>query len=224
VNTATVTSLQSGANSAMAVVNVAQDAMLTVTKKASVGQVDRAGQVITYTVEAENTGTINLDNFQVSDPLLNNALTCSPVSTGSQLGVGRRTTCTGSYTVRQVDMNRGANIVNEATVLTTQAGPVGAMDVTKVLQIPSFTVNKTASPSSVSRAGQARQTSFFYFFALKKKKKTKQNNRSLHFRCKSGNGSLIFIAFSHSDLLFFFTKKKGILETLILRTCKSPIE
>jgi uncharacterized repeat protein (TIGR01451 family) len=209
----------------MAVVNVAQDAMLTVTKKASVGQVDRAGQVITYTVEAENTGTINLDNFQVSDPLLNNALTCSPVSTGSQLGVGRRTTCTGSYTVRQVDMNRGANIVNEATVLTTQAGPVGAMDVTKVLQIPSFTVNKTASPSSVSRAGQARQTSFFYFFALKKKKK-KQNKTTGHY---------IFVANQVTDLsflllspiltcCFFLQKKKGILETLILRTCKSPIE
>ena len=46
-NQATVTTLQSGANMAMAVVNVAQAAMLTVTKRASVGQVDRAGQVIT---------------------------------------------------------------------------------------------------------------------------------------------------------------------------------
>ncbi len=107
-----------------------------------------------YTIDSENTGTVNLDNFQISDPLLNNAVTCSPVSVGGQLGVGRRTTCTGSYTVRQVDLNLGANIVNEATVRTTQAGPVSAMDVTKVLQIPSFTVNKTASPTTVSRAGQ----------------------------------------------------------------------
>lgn len=180
VNTATATTLQSGPTSAMAVVNVAQASMLTLTKKASVGVVDRAGQVITYTIGkkiyfcvcfvlifvsqgAQNTGTTVLDNFQVSDALLNNAVTCSPVAAGGQLGVGRGTTCVGSYTVTQRDMNAGASIVNEASATTTQAGPVSAMDVTKVLQLPSFTVNKTASPTTVSRAGDKITFRFFVF-------------------------------------------------------------
>ncbi len=154
VNTAVVSSLQSGPVSAIATVNVAQSAMLTLTKRASVGSVERAGQVITYSIVAENAGTVNLDNFQLTDQLLQNAVTCSPFATGSRLAVAASTTCVGTYTVTQNDMNAGANVVNTASAQTTQAGPVVAMDTTKVLQLPAFTVTKTASPSNVSRAGE----------------------------------------------------------------------
>ena len=153
-NTASVSTQQSVAVPAQATVFVGQTTLLTLTKRASVGQVDRAGQTVSYTIEAANVGTVTLNNFQITDPLLQNNLQCSPVGLGANLAVGQSTTCVGSLVVTQAMMNLGVNIVNVATVQTTQFGPVMAMDVTSITQNPSFTVNKTASPSIVTKAGQ----------------------------------------------------------------------
>lgn len=154
VNTATAKTVQAGPVSALATVNIAQKSMLTVRKTASVGQVDRAGQNITFTIFIQNAGTVELTNLQVSDPLLSNNVACTPVSAGGTLGVGASTTCVGTYTVTQTVMNLGANIVNEVFVQTSQVGPVRAMAVVSVAQAPSFSVAKTASPTTVTRVGQ----------------------------------------------------------------------
>jgi uncharacterized repeat protein (TIGR01451 family) len=155
VNTATASSLQAGPVAAMATVYVVQESLLTLTKTASVPSVNAVGQTITFTMVASNQGSTDLTNFQLSDPFLNNQFSCTPIALGGTLAIGRTTTCTGSYTITQTDLNLGRPIVNIATAQTAQAGPVTAMVQVPVVQQPSFTVSKTASPSVVSSAGQA---------------------------------------------------------------------
>jgi len=68
------------------------------------------GDIVTYTFELSNTGNVTLRRIAVSDPLLDPAPKCKATS----LSPGRSTTCKGSYTVTQADVNRGS-VVNTAT-------------------------------------------------------------------------------------------------------------
>jgi uncharacterized repeat protein (TIGR01451 family) len=93
------------------------------------GQVT-AGDVLTYTVTATNTGTVSLSNVVVSDPLL------TPGSTGCG-SVAPTQTCvlTGTYAVTAADAAAGS-IANTATGNATElAAPVTASLSTPVLTI-----------------------------------------------------------------------------------------
>lgn len=70
VNTVTVTTSRTSAQTATATVSVQQTAMFSILKSTNVTVVDAAGQSIFYTITVQNTGTKTLTNFQISDPLV----------------------------------------------------------------------------------------------------------------------------------------------------------
>ncbi len=102
-------------------------------------------------------GNVDLLNFQLSDPLIDgssNNIRCTPVAKGATLTVAAKTTvCTGSYTVRQADINAGQNIVNIATASFSNAQSLSAQVSTSVTQRAVLSMTKTANRPSVSDAG-----------------------------------------------------------------------
>src|SRR5262249_6991020 len=68
-NTVTADSAETDAVTASASVQIVRDSQATLVKSADVQSVDAAGQVITYTMDLKNTGTITLTNPVVSDPM-----------------------------------------------------------------------------------------------------------------------------------------------------------
>jgi uncharacterized repeat protein (TIGR01451 family) len=156
-NVATVSFTQTGAQSAVANTIVVREPSFTVVKTASAGSVNVAGQRITYTIVVSNTGNTDLSNMQVSDLLIdtgNRDLTCTPVAVGQKLLVSSSTTCTGSYTVTQSNINSGAPIVNTVRVTFTEAPQQSAVATTTISQSPAFTISKAASVATVNAANQ----------------------------------------------------------------------
>jgi hypothetical protein len=97
---------------------------LTLTKTASPTTVTGAGQTVTYSFLATNTGNLTLSGLKVADTFTSPSgsdtvptVTC-PVTT---LAAGASTTCTATYTVTQADMDNGV-INNSATVSGTTPG------------------------------------------------------------------------------------------------------
>ncbi len=95
-----------------------------------------AGDVISYTITLTNTGTANLTNVTVSDPLLSpDEMVCAILYPGE--------TCvlTGEYTVLPADVARGT-ITNKATATSDQAKMVMDEVVTNIPQ-PAKTIEKS---------------------------------------------------------------------------------
>jgi uncharacterized repeat protein (TIGR01451 family) len=132
-------------------VNVTTGPSITLTKTSTPSTVTTAGQVITYTLVAQNTGNVTLTNVVVTDPMLP-ALSCGPVS----LAPGASATCTQTYTVTQVDINAGS-IYNTASA-TGYFGNTPYTDTddntVNVTTGPSITLTKTSTPTTVTTAGQ----------------------------------------------------------------------
>ena len=143
-----------------AVVTAPAAPSITVDKSSSPLTVSAAGDVIAYSFLVTNTGNVTLASVGVSDPLSGlSAVTC-PVAT---LAPGVSTTCTASYTVSQTDIDAGS-IANTATASGTP--PVGApvtdtdARTVPVVQAPSVSLAKTATPATVSAAGDVVAYSF----------------------------------------------------------------
>ncbi len=111
---------------------------------------------MTYTVTLTNLGNQDLQNLQLSDSLIpSQTLRCSPVSLGQTLTVSTRvTTCTGTYTVVQADINRGAPLINTVIAQTVQTAPISAQATVNVIQSPSFSISKTVDALTTNAAGQ----------------------------------------------------------------------
>jgi uncharacterized repeat protein (TIGR01451 family) len=96
------------------VVDVVEAAALEVTlSKDRVGPV-MLGDVITYTIDVENTGNQTISNISVTDPLLP-GLECSVAS----LAPGASTSCSGIYQVTQADVDDPSGVL---TNTSTAAG------------------------------------------------------------------------------------------------------
>ena len=82
--------------------------------------IDSEGDVVTYTLNVENTGNVTLDPIGVTDPLPGlSAITCPATS----LAPGADTDCTATYTLTQTDIDTGS-VVNTATATgTPPTGP-----------------------------------------------------------------------------------------------------
>ncbi|MBK7221676.1 MAG: DUF11 domain-containing protein [Saprospiraceae bacterium] len=117
-----------------------------------------AGQVINYQIVVTNTGDATQTGVSVSDVLPGGGagtLTgpTESISTNGNLNVGETWTYTISYTATQADIDAGANLVNTASVTTTQVpGPTTDTATTPVSQSPSRTISKTrtSGPSPVT--------------------------------------------------------------------------
>ena len=98
-----------------------------------------AGDVLTYTITATNSGNLTLSNVNVTDAMITpNSQVCASLAPGG--------TCvlTGLYTVRQSDIDNG-EIVNNAEVTSTEVTtPVPATNTTPAVQTPDLTLDKPA--------------------------------------------------------------------------------
>jgi uncharacterized repeat protein (TIGR01451 family) len=96
-----------------------------------------AGDVLTYTITATNTGSATLTNLRIDDAMLNPATaTCALVT------VGNTCVLTGTYTVTATDIGNG-NIINTATSISDQSGAVDDSQ-TIALNAPSLALDKPA--------------------------------------------------------------------------------
>jgi uncharacterized repeat protein (TIGR01451 family) len=149
VNVATADSNETGPDTDDASIPVAQNPSLNITKDATVpgGSADVAGEVISYTIGVQNTGTQTLTGVTVSDPFISN-LTRIADTTGDNdnlLEVGETWAYTASHTVTQAEIDSGNNIVNVATADSNETGPDTDDASIPVAQNPSLNITKDAS-------------------------------------------------------------------------------
>ncbi len=139
--------------------NAVQNPELTVTKSAATLPVSAAGQELTYTITAKNTGDVTLSNVTVADPLIP-SLSCNQAS----LAPSASLVCNGNYTVTQADFDRGVvNNTATANASTPQGAPVtdtGALATTMAAPRPALTLVKTATPSSFQSVGETIDYAF----------------------------------------------------------------
>ncbi|MHA6268279.1 DUF7507 domain-containing protein [Aliiroseovarius sp. CAU 1755] len=125
---------------------------LTLSKTAATLPVTTVGQVLTYTLTAENTGNQTLSNVSITDPLLP-GFTCETPS----LVRGDTLQCTGTYTVTQPNVDSGT-LSNRAdvTAQNPQGAPVttfATLDIPMPAAAPAIELTKVASPSPFGAAG-----------------------------------------------------------------------
>ena len=124
---------------------------LTLTKAASPSSGVAAGDLVTYTFVATNTGSVTVNSVTVTDPMAGlSALACAR-PTDPTRDAGQSMTCTATRTVTQDDVDAGT-IDNTATVTGTTTGgnalsATGSATVTAT-QTQSLSLTNTASPSS----------------------------------------------------------------------------
>ena len=139
---------------------------LSILKSADPVQVTAAGDTVDYSFVVTNTGNVTLTDVTVTDTFTAPAgpelvVTC-PVTT---LAPSESTTCTATYTVTQADVDAGA-ILNSAVATGTPPGgnpPVDSppSEVTvDVPATPAVTIIKSASPTTVTAAGDTVDYSF----------------------------------------------------------------
>lgn len=157
-NTATVRAVDAHGHvvdpvTADAVATADQQPALALTKEPAVSSVDAVGDRVGYTFTIRNTGNVTVTDAVVNDEVAGVTLTgCSAAS----LAPGEEFTCTGNYTVTQADLDAGS-ILNTATASAgSPAGPVTSPEAgsaVSVDELPSITLDKTASTSVVAEPG-----------------------------------------------------------------------
>jgi uncharacterized repeat protein (TIGR01451 family) len=159
------------------------DTTLNVHKSADVASVDSAGDIIHYTITVQNAGGVGQTGVTVNDPLLGGNLYLSgdtsnfgvhdagenwapngDTNNNGILEVGETWTYTGSYTVKQVDLDVNGidghgnpdfdgDIDNTVTVNSNEAAAQLASATVAIAGSPDFTIAKDADVSSVDAAG-----------------------------------------------------------------------
>jgi uncharacterized repeat protein (TIGR01451 family) len=144
-----------------ATVRVVQNKAFTVTKSVNKQTTAAANDALRYTIVVSNTGNTDLPNLVLTDNLLTPAqLVCSPIQPGQTLpAFTGTTTCTGTYTTTQDDINSGAPIVNQVTAQLGGVPTQTATATTTVLQNRALSITKAANVNVVSQAGSVIQYS-----------------------------------------------------------------
>ena len=136
-------------------VPVAQNARLSITKSSATASYSAVGETIGYGFTVRNTGNVSITAIAVSD-VQTGPVACAAVA----LQPGFSTTCTGSHTVTQADLDAGS-VLNTATVVGTppSGSPIAPVSSNRVtvpaIQLPALTVTKRTSTTSVSALGTA---------------------------------------------------------------------
>ena len=115
-------------------VPVEQNSSYTAVKTADKEKVTAAGEIITYTITVTNTGNTTLTDIAVKDDM---AGIDTKIDT---IEVGKSASVTGTYTVKQEDIDKGGKIHNVATV-----GDKSPERDVEVEQNPCILVNKDAT-------------------------------------------------------------------------------
>jgi uncharacterized repeat protein (TIGR01451 family) len=143
-----------------ATVTATQLPALDIVKSASPTSVSSLGQTITYTFVVTNTGNTTVTSLTVTDTQVpaSRSLVGAPTCLATTLAPSASTTCTGIYLVNQQDLDNGTirDSAIARALTTLGAGVTSPSDdaTVAVVQQPSLSVLKTASPSSVATSGQ----------------------------------------------------------------------
>jgi uncharacterized repeat protein (TIGR01451 family) len=150
-----------------AVVTATPSPAITIVKSATPSDAAAytAGQQITYSFLATNTGNVTLTDVTVDDSDFTGTGTLSAISCPeTTLVPGASTTCTATYTLTQADIDRGTT-TNTATATGTP--PTGAPPVSPPSSVtipatpaPAITIAKTADRTDITAAGQTIHYSF----------------------------------------------------------------
>ena len=156
VNTASVRSIEvSTPVTARATTTISTTASLAVTKTVDQANIS-APATLNYTITITNTGSVSLTGVTVSDPFAGGAAYSSgDTDSDNVLDVSETWIYTADYTATQADINAGVNLVNTASVRSTEVStPVTARAVTTItIQNPGLSITKTAAESSYSNVG-----------------------------------------------------------------------
>jgi uncharacterized repeat protein (TIGR01451 family) len=124
------------------------------------------GQTITYNFVVTNTGNIPLNDITIDEGTFSGTGTLSPaICPDSTLAVGDQEVCTATYTLTAADVNSGS-VTNTATADGTPPGsttPIPSNPSTVAIPTPpqpAITMVKTATPTTVTNAGQTVNYSF----------------------------------------------------------------
>ncbi len=146
-NTATADSDQTEPAADTATTPVEQTRGLSAAKTVTSAGPYALGSQIQYSVTATNTGTTTLTEVVVSDALLTpSSATCATLAPQAEC------TLTGSYTVRQADVDAG-EVRNTASVDSAQTEPSTATTTTPIEQTRSLAVAKTVTSAGPYRLG-----------------------------------------------------------------------
>lgn len=149
VNTASVvTNEVPGPTTATAETAVDGEASQAIDYTASVSDVDTAGQIVTYTLEIENSGDVSLTVSSVSAnlPDSTDGTLSGPTESGTvnnKIDPGETWTYTTEYAVRQADLDNASTLVSSAVVTMDQAQAGTQNDVTTVNVIKNTSVGLT---------------------------------------------------------------------------------
>jgi uncharacterized repeat protein (TIGR01451 family) len=139
---------------------------LTVVKAASPTTVDHVGQRVTFTFTVDNDTAVALNGVAIDDvqSAPAGALTSGPTCPSPSLAPGATEDCSATYTVTQADLDSGS-ISDSATASGTpvSGSPLVSAPSTATVtatQTPALTLTKSASPASVSNAGDTVTYSF----------------------------------------------------------------
>ncbi len=105
------------------------------------------GESIAYTLTVRNTGDVDVHGVSVTDAKLG-TVAC-PAST---IAVGGSLTCTGSYSVTQIDIDAGT-VANTATADSNETDPVTTSTTTNLPVSATLQLGKQADTSSFDRIG-----------------------------------------------------------------------
>ena len=114
----------------------------------------QVGDVLDYTVTFTNTGNVTLTGVVVSDDMVDVTLAnwqCSPVTPAS-VAPGGKVTCTGSYTIKQADLDKGSVLNTACALATGLAEKCDDLTITGQKN-PAFSIEKTSTDSTFSQVG-----------------------------------------------------------------------
>ncbi|WP_447912073.1 DUF7507 domain-containing protein [Microbacterium phyllosphaerae] len=140
-------------------------ASLTLTKTASTGFVNAAGEVVTYTFTVRNGGNVTVHDVAIEETAFSGSGGIPVVACPSDtLAPGQQLVCSAEYTVTQADMNDGGfENTARASALDTADSAVESEESTARVTAntaPALSVVKTADVTSYSEVGDPVEFSF----------------------------------------------------------------
>jgi len=109
------------------------------------------GEIITYTYKLSNSGSVNLTApYSISDDKVS-GISCAGAT--SPLIPGASTTCTGTYAIKQADLDYGT-MTNTATATAGAITSPSASATIIATQLPQLNLQKTPSPTIAFNQGE----------------------------------------------------------------------
>src|SRR5260221_269620 len=111
------------------------------------GTANFAGEVISYTISVQNTGTQTLCGVAVVDPFVSNLTRIADITGDNDalVEVGETWAYTATHAVTQAEIDAGTNIVNVATADSNETGPDTDDASVPVTQSPALNIVKDAT-------------------------------------------------------------------------------